>query len=36
MEDVFGNDIAYKLQALGAPQNLASADIDALTRLLRG
>jgi hypothetical protein len=36
MEEVFGGDIGYKLRALGAPQNLASADIDALTRLLRG
>jgi hypothetical protein len=36
MEDLFGGDIAYKLRALGAPKNLASADIDALARMLRG
>jgi hypothetical protein len=36
MEELFGGDIAYKLRDLGAPQNLASADIDALERLLRG
>jgi hypothetical protein len=36
MEELFGGDIAYKLRSLGAPQNLASADIDALERLLRG
>jgi len=36
MEELFGGDIAYKLRDLGAPKNLASADIDALARLLRG
>lgn len=36
MEELFGGDLAYKLRALGAPKNLASADIDALARLLRG
>jgi hypothetical protein len=36
MEELFGGDTAYKLRSLGAPKNLASADIDALTRLLRG
>jgi hypothetical protein len=36
MEELFGGDIAYKLRSLGATQNLASADIDALERLLRG
>ena len=36
MEELFGGDMAYKLRALGAPKNLASADIDALARLLRG
>lgn len=36
MEELFGGDVAYKLRALGAPKNLASADIDALARLLRG
>ena len=36
MEELFGGDTAYKLRALGAPKNLASADIDALARLLRG
>lgn len=36
MEDLFGGDTSYKLRALGAPRNLASADLDALTRLLRG
>jgi hypothetical protein len=35
MEELFGGDIAYKLRSLGMPANLASADIDALTRLLR-
>jgi hypothetical protein len=35
MEDVFGSDIAYKLQALGAPKTEASSDMDALARLLR-
>ena len=35
MEELFGGDIAYKLRALGAPKNLASADIDALARLIR-
>ena len=36
MEELFGGDTAYKLRALGAPRNLASADLDALARLLRG
>jgi hypothetical protein len=36
MEELFGGDTAYKLRALGAPKNLASADLDALARLLRG
>ena len=36
MEDLFGGDIAYKLRALGVPKNLASADLDALAKLLRG
>lgn len=36
MEELFGGDTAYKLRSLGAPKNLASADIDALARLLRG
>lgn len=36
MEELFGGDTAYKLRALGAPKNLASADIDALARMLRG
>jgi hypothetical protein len=36
MEELFGGDVAYKLRALGAPKNLASADLDALARLLRG
>jgi hypothetical protein len=36
MEELFGGDMAYKLRALGAPKNLASADIDALARMLRG
>jgi hypothetical protein len=36
MEELFGGDIAYKLRDLGAPKNLASADIDALARMLRG
>jgi hypothetical protein len=36
MEEIFGGDTAYKLRSLGAPKNLASADIDALARLLRG
>jgi hypothetical protein len=36
MEELFGGDTAYKLRALGAPKNLASADIDALAKLLRG
>ena len=35
MEDVFGNDIAYKLQALGTPKTESSSDMDALARLLR-
>ena len=36
MEELFGGDTAYKLRSLGAPKNLASADIDALAKLLRG
>jgi len=36
MEELFGGDTAYKLRSLGAPKNLASADLDALARLLRG
>ena len=36
MEELFGGDTAYKLRSLGAPNNLASADIDALARMLRG
>jgi hypothetical protein len=36
MEELFGGDTAYKLRSLGAPKNLASTDIDALARLLRG
>jgi hypothetical protein len=36
MEELFGGDTAYKLRSLGAPKNLASTDIDALTRMLRG
>jgi hypothetical protein len=36
MEVLFGGDTAYILRALGAPKNLASADIDALARMLRG
>lgn len=36
MEELFGGDTAYKLRALGAPKNLASTDIDALARMLRG
>ena len=36
MEELFGGDIAYKLRALGAPKNIASADMDALMKLLRG
>jgi len=36
MEELFGGDTGYKLRALGAPKNLASADIDALARMLRG
>jgi len=36
MEELFGGDTAYKLRALGAPKNLASSDIDALARMLRG
>jgi hypothetical protein len=35
MEELFGGDMAYKLRSLGAPKNLASADMDALARLLR-
>lgn len=36
MEELFGGDTAYKLRALGAPKNLASTDLDALARMLRG
>ena len=36
MEELFGGDTAYKLRSLGAPKNLASTDLDALARLLRG
>ena len=36
MEELFGGNTAYKLRSLGAPKNLASADIDALARMLRG
>lgn len=36
MEELFGGDTGYKLRSLGAPKNLASADIDALARMLRG
>ena len=36
MEEMFGPDIAYKLTSLNAPKNLASTDLDALARLLRG
>ena len=36
MEELFGGNTAYKLRSLGAPKNLASSDIDALARLLRG
>jgi hypothetical protein len=36
MEEMFGPDIAYKLRSLNAPKNLASTDLDALARLLRG
>jgi hypothetical protein len=36
MEELFGGDTDYKLRSLGAPKNLASADIDALARMLRG
>lgn len=36
MEELFGGDTAYKLRSLGAPKNLASTDIDALARMLRG
>ena len=36
MEELFGGDVGYKLRALGAPKNLASADMDALVKLLRG
>jgi len=36
MEELFGGDVAYKLRALGAPKNLASSDMDALVKLLRG
>jgi hypothetical protein len=36
MEELFGGDVAYKLRSLGAPKNLASADMDALVKLLRG
>jgi hypothetical protein len=36
MEELFGRDTAYKLRSLGASKNLASADLDALAKLLRG
>ena len=36
MEELFGGDTAYKLRSLGAPKNLASTDMDALARMLRG
>lgn len=36
MEELFGGDTAYKLRSLGASKNLASADLDALAKLLRG
>ena len=36
MEELFGGDVGYKLRALGAPKNLASSDMDALVKLLRG
>jgi hypothetical protein len=36
MEELFGGDIGYKLRSLGAPKNTASADMDALMKLLRG
>jgi hypothetical protein len=36
MEDLFGTDITYRLRSLGAPQNSASSDLDALAKLLRG
>ena len=36
MEELFGGDTAYKLRSLGASKNLASADLNALAKLLRG
>jgi len=36
MEELFGGDVGYKLRSLGAPKNLASSDMDALVKLLRG
>jgi hypothetical protein len=36
MEELFGGDIAYKLRSLGATNNVASADLDAIAKLLRG
>jgi len=36
MEELFGGNTAYKLRSLEAPKNSASADIDALARMLRG
>jgi hypothetical protein len=36
MEELFGTNIDYKLRALEAPKNVASSDLDALAKLLRG
>jgi len=36
MEELFGGDTAYKLRSLGASKNLASADLNALAKLLKG
>jgi hypothetical protein len=36
MEELFGGNTEYKLRSLAANQNSASADLDALARLLRG
>ena len=36
MEELFGTNIDYKLRALEAPKNVASSDLDALARMLRG
>jgi hypothetical protein len=36
MEELFGGDIAYKLRSVGATNNVASADLDAIAKLLRG